>query len=222
MWERAFIFLKKMGTVILVGSIVIWFLSSFPQTTNRSKEFERDIQKTEEHYRMSMAQLDATSPNYKSDKTRLALNKREIISKLKAQRYQEIIYFSFIGRIGRTIEPLFRPLGFGWREAVALITGFVAKEVVVSTLGVLYNAGGEKDDELSFLLRDKSGLNPVTAYAFLVFVLIYTPCLATLAAIKQETKSFKWTLFSIFYEITLAWTLAFLIVKIGGFFMRLA
>ena len=171
---------------------------------------------------MSIAQLDASSPNYRSNKARLTEDRDEKISILKAQKYQEVIYYSFIGRLGRTIEPLFRPLGFGWREAVALITGFVAKEVVVSTLGVLYNAGGEKDGELSFLLRDKSGLNPVTAYAFLVFVLIYTPCLATLAAIKQETKSFKWTLFSVFYEITLAWVLAYLIVKIGGFFIHIS
>ncbi len=222
MWERAFIFLKKMGTVILVGSIIIWFLSTFPQGTGRSKEYEGEIKKIEEHYTERIAQLDASSPNYRSNKGRLSEDRDAKISILKAQKYQEVIYYSFIGRIGRTIEPLFRPLGFGWREAVALITGFVAKEVVVSTLGVLYNAGGENGSELSFLLRDKSGLNPVTAYAFLVFVLIYTPCLATLAAIKQETKSFKWTLFSIFYEITLAWTLAFLIVKIGGFFVRLA
>jgi ferrous iron transport protein B len=203
MWERAVIFIRKMGTVILVGSIVIWFLGAFP--------VKKDI------------------PNEVPE----------------GEKMQEMISFSFIGRIGRVIEPVFRPLGFSWREGVALITGFIAKEVIVSTLGVLYNAGelpvtkdlsnpemlsqdrsnpaaslgmDEKDDgrELGTLLKEKSGMTPISAYAFLIFVLIYTPCLAAIAAVKQETGSGKWTTFSILYQITLAWVMAFLIVKIGG------
>jgi ferrous iron transport protein B len=205
MWERSVIFVRKMGTVILVGSIVIWFLGAFP--------VKKDI--------------------------------TEAVT--EGEKAQLMISYSFIGRIGRAIEPVFRPLGFSWREGVALITGFVAKEVIVSTLGVLYNSGdpsgstgppdaqtqdltqrksdsdspadiGEKGKsrELGTLLREKSGMTPVSAYAFLIFVLIYTPCLAAIAAVKQETGSGKWTAFSIFYQITLAWVMAFLIVKIGG------
>lgn len=175
MWERAVIFIRKMGTVILVGSIVIWFLSSFPEKKVYSTDYEQE-------------------------------------------KAQEAIAFSFIGRMGRTIEPFFKPLGFSWREGVALITGFFAKEVIVSTMGVLYSSGGnEKGQEVSLFLREKSGLTPVTAYAFLVFVLIYTPCLASIVAVKQETGSFKWTFFSIFYQISLAWIMAFLIVRIGAF-----
>ena len=88
----------------------------------------------------------------------------------------------------------------------------------MSTLGVLY-AGGVEEAELGSVIKERSGLTPITAFAFLVFVLIYTPCLATVAVIRQETRSWKWTLFSIGYQITLAWVMAFLIVRIGGVFV---
>jgi ferrous iron transport protein B len=160
MWERAIVFVKKMGTVILVGSLAVWFLSSVPAKGEGS----------------------------------------------------------FIGVIGKAIEPVFRPLGFGWKEGVSLVTGFVAKEIIVSTLGVLYSGEGKgSENDLSLSLREKSGLTPLTAYGFLVFVLIYTPCLATVGMIRRETRSWKWTLFSVGYQISLAWILAFLIARAGSF-----
>jgi ferrous iron transport protein B len=159
MWERTTVFVRKMGTVILAGSIIIWFLGSVPVEGERS----------------------------------------------------------YIGRIGRAVEPFFGPLGFGWKEGVSLLTGFVAKEIIVSTLGVLYSESESGDrQEIGLFLRERSGLTPLTAYAFLVFVLVYTPCLATVGMIRQETGSWKWALFSVFYEIGLAWVLAFLIVRAGG------
>jgi ferrous iron transport protein B len=163
MWERTTVFVRKMGTVILAGSIAIWFLGTVPEKGERS----------------------------------------------------------YIGTIGRAVAPFFHPLGFGWKEGVSLLTGFVAKEIIVSTLGVLYggNAGGEETGgrgETGSFIRERSGLTPVTAYAFLVFVLVYTPCLATVGMIRQETGSWRWALFSVFYELTLAWILAFLVVRVGG------
>jgi len=160
MWERAIVFVKKMGTVILVGSLAVWFLSSVPAKGEGS----------------------------------------------------------FIGIIGKAIEPVFIPLGFGWKEGVSLVTGFVAKEIIVSTLGVLYSGEGKgSENDLRLSLREKSGLTPLTAYGFLVFVLIYTPCLATVSMIRRETRSWKWTLFSVGYQISLAWILAFLIARAGSF-----
>ncbi len=215
MWERAFVFLKKMGTVILVGSIVIWFLSNFPIKKDSAVRYAQELHRIEEEYRDQLSEQEAGS----REKLRLEEERGREISILKREKSQEIVYNSFIGRIGRWIEPFFRPLGFSWKEGVALITGFVAKEVVVSTLGVLYNTGGE--EQLGYVLREKSDLTPISPYAFLIFVLIYTPCLATIAAIRQETRSFKWAFFSILYEIALAWVLAFLVVKIGNFFLIL-
>ena len=219
MWERAFIFVKKMGTVILAGSIVIWFLSNFPIPQDVATVYSERVQSIEEIYRVRIDELKKSAAGYRAEKRALNEEKSSLIAQLQKERASEIISQSFIGRIGRFIEPVFRPLGFSWREGVALITGFVAKEVVVSTLGVLYNAGGEA--QLGYSLRKSSSLTPLSAYAFLIFVLIYTPCLATVAVIRQETKSFKWTLFTILYEISLAWVLSFLIVKGGGLLLSL-
>jgi ferrous iron transport protein B len=217
MWERAVLFLRKMGTVILVGSIVIWFFSSFPVNRTYRAELERKIAEVEERHDGKIEELRRSESGDSGVSAELAALIREreaAISELVSEKKQQDVYYSFIGRIGRGIEPFFRPLGFSWREGVALITGFVAKEVVVSTLGVLY-AGGE-EEELGFAVRERSGLTPLTAFAFLVFVLIYTPCLATLAAVRQETGSWRWTLFSVGYQVTLAWLMAFAVVKIGA------
>jgi ferrous iron transport protein B len=226
MWDRAMLFLRKMGKIILLGSVVIWFLSSFPVDREYKKEYESRIQAIARKYeivsdnsslaggkkekllseRFSSEQLARKQP----DNQQLARELKD----LNREKKQREVYYSFIGRIGRGIEPFFKPLGFSWREGVALITGFVAKEVVVSTLGVLYSGG--EDEELGSVIRERSGLTPISAFAFLVFVLIYTPCLATVAVIRRETGSRKWTLLSIGYQITLAWVMAFLIVRIGG------
>ncbi len=176
MWERAVVFLKKMGTVILIGSIIVWFLSNFPGSLEKPQGGEPSVTEN------------------------------------------VVIEHSYITSIGKAIEPIFRPLGFGWREGVALLSGFVAKEIVVSTLGVLYNGDTDSGSrDLGEAIKEKSGFTPLSAYAFLVFVLIYTPCLATVVAIRRETGSTGWTFFSVGYQLTLAWLLAFTIVHVGKF-----
>jgi ferrous iron transport protein B len=225
MWERAVLFLRKMGTVILVGSIIIWFLSSFPVNRVDRNEFEVQRALIEQQYTSKIESLREVSAGDRTESEKLELEKLELeklleekndlLIDLRREEKQREVYYSLIGRIGRGIEPFFRPLGFTWREGVALITGFVAKEVVVSTLGVLY-AGGVEEEELGSVLRERSGLTPVSAFAFLVFVLIYTPCLATLAAVRQETRSWKWTLFSVGYQVTLAWVMAYAVVRVGA------
>ncbi len=131
----------------------------------------------------------------------------------EAQRIEQ----SYIGRIGKVMEPVFRPLGFDWRNAVALLTGFVAKEIVVSTLGVLYHTDTGEDEAREGLVQAlrRSQMTPRIAYAFMAFVLIYTPCLGTIAVIRRETNSRKWTAFSVGYALVLAWLVAFLIAQ-GG------
>ena len=158
-----------MGPVILAGSMLIWFLSSFPQPVSNSH-----------------------------------MTKAEIMEQ------------TYIGRLGKFLSPVVKPLGFDWRGGVALITGFFAKEIVVSTYGVLYQVG-EKEEESEGLRSalQHSGMSPLVAYAFMVFTLIYTPCLGTVAAIRRETGSWGWTFFSVGYSITLAWMMAFLIQQ-GG------
>ncbi|AKG38641.1 iron transporter FeoB [Infirmifilum uzonense] len=119
---------------------------------------------------------------------------------------------SYVGMLGRTLEPLFRPLGFDWRAVVALFFGFLAKEVVVGTFGLLL---GAEATGLPEALRSQGIFTPLTGFAFMAFTLIYMPCVATIAAIYRETNSLKWTLFAIVYSMILAYVVAFAIIIVG-------
>jgi ferrous iron transport protein B len=170
MWERGWLYIKKAGTVIMLGCIIIWSLSAFPLSS-------------------------------KGDLTK-----------------------SYIGKIGKAIEPVVSPLGFDWKIGTALIAGVVAKEIVVGTLGVLYGAGNEANEK-TIVLRDslrndtyldgRPVFTPLIAYALMVFVLLYIPCLSTAAVIKKETGSWGWMFFSVGYSTALAWIASFVIYQ-GG------
>ncbi len=180
MWERASLFLRKMGGVILAGSIIIWVLGYFPRISGFSGHIEG----------LETSALEASNPALRIS----------ILKEIEMQKSQEQIENSYIGRLGMFIEPFFKPLGFGWKEGVALITGVVGKEIVVSTLSVLYGTG--KDDRSVLKGKMESGgMTGPSALAFLVFVLLYIPCLAAISAVRRETNSVPWTLFSIFYGI---------------------
>ncbi len=123
---------------------------------------------------------------------------------------------SLIGRLGAVIVPVLKPLGFGsWQAAVALIFGVFAKEVIVSTLSILYGVGGA--DLTSVIINNWT---PLSAYAFMIMVLIYSPCVATIAAIKRETNSWGWTIFTMAYNLILGWTMAFLVFNIGRLIVK--
>jgi ferrous iron transport protein B len=125
---------------------------------------------------------------------------------------------SYIGTVGRALAPIFKPLGFGtWQAAVSFVFGLMAKEVVVSTMSILYVGGSEVAQEaLVGALREV--FTPLTAYAFMAFSLLYTSCVATIAAIRRETNSWKWTVFSVTYQFALAWLVAFVIYQVGSLF----
>ncbi|VVB53917.1 Fe(2+) transporter FeoB [uncultured archaeon] len=122
---------------------------------------------------------------------------------------------SYAGMVGKVLQPLFSPLGFTWRGVVALLSGFIAKEIVVGTMGVLYGVGG---NEAALQVSIAHDMTPLTAYAFMAFVLIYTPCLATISVIWSETASRRWALFSVGYSIALAYLVA-LAITFGGAFV---
>lgn len=122
---------------------------------------------------------------------------------------------SIAGMFGRFMEPLVKPLGFDWRAAVALLFGFVAKEIVVSTYGTLFGVG---ENRAAISTRLQGVFTPLTAYSFMAFTLLYTPCLATVAVIRRETGSWKWAAFAIGYSLALAWLVAFLIYRVGLLF----
>jgi ferrous iron transport protein B len=136
---------------------------------------------------------------------------------------------SFIGRIGMAIEPVIRPLGFDWKMGIALVSGFAAKEIVVSTMGVLYqankNAPPDESSSLQSRIREqvyttgnRAGtpvFTPLTGFSFLIFVLFYLPCIAVITAVGRESGSWKWAAFVLFYTTAIAWMASFLVYQIG-------
>ncbi len=198
MWGMVFVYLRKAATIIFAGCIIVWFLTNFPWNSDSSKNYDTMI-------------LNAQGSQH-------------LVTQMEDEKLKEKLENSYAGRIGKAIAPLFKPLGFDdWKISVGLVGGFIAKEIVVGTLGTLH-AVGDADMESETLRQalqnerrsDGSRIyNPLVAYSLMVFVLLYVPCLATVAVIKSETNSWKWPLFSIFYSTTIAWLASFVIYQ-GG------
>ncbi|MCK5542697.1 MAG: ferrous iron transporter B, partial [Desulfobacterales bacterium] len=201
MWDRSKMFLRKMGGVILIGSIIIWTLSYFPRNITYSMDYEKKLDRLNTEY-SQMTSLSESSSELKNK-----------ISDLQRQQEKERIEKTYIGQLGKTIEPVFRPIGIDWRASVAIVTGIVAKEVVVSTMGVLYGVGDQEPEALSKSLRN-SNMTPLSALSLMLFVLLYLPCIAALVSIWKETSA-KWALFNLFYTTTVAWCVSFLVYQIG-------
>lgn len=204
MWDRGKIFLRKMGGVILVGSVVIWTLATFPRL---SPEMENVFES-----RRGQIEMDARDNGLSESQKMAALETVTMEEKAAAREH------AFIGRIGKGLEPLFQPLGIDWRGGIALVTGFVAKEIVVSTLGVLHAVEDRQGGEALQRALRQSGMTPLSALSMMVFVLLYIPCIATVSAIRRETGSLKWTIFNISYSTLLAWTMAFCLYQGGKLF----
>lgn len=207
MWDRSKMFLKKMGGIILIGSIVVWTLSAFPRDISYSRDYNAQIDTVQIAYDSRLADADEAEKDLLRQQRNTAL--AEILQEKKAERAEK----SYMGHIGKFLAPFFAPLGIDWRGSVALLSGFVAKEIVVSTMGVLY-ATGEEPEALQKVLP-ASGMTPLSAFAMMVFVLLYIPCLATVAAIRREAGSIRWMLISLVYSTMLAWVSAFTVYQ-GG------
>ena len=175
-WEKGRQYLRKMGTIILAASIVVWFLGAFPRAT----------------------EAEGTSA----------------IAETAAPK-------SYLQQMGEGIAPLFAPLGFDWRMNVGIVAGTSAKELIVSTLGVLYSGEdltGDEDaaSEDSHLRTVVSGqMSPPSALSYLVFILLYFPCLATIAAIKGESGRWRWALFTALYTTLLAYAVSFAVYRLA-------
>lgn len=218
MWTKAREYLKKMGGVILWASIIVWFLSYFPRTNETIESYQQNLTVVETELAqassMSAAQVDSL---------------QTIAKDLHLHIYEEQQYNSYLGRLGRGIEPAIRPIGFDWKIGVSLLSGVIAKEIVISTLGVLYAGDDSSDDEslrgaiqrqtyAQGELKGQKIYTKPTTLALLVFVLVYIPCIAVIAAIRKESGKWKWALFNITYATTLAWVLAFIVSKVAGWF----
>jgi ferrous iron transport protein B len=167
-------------------------------------------------YEPDAAELESLAAGYLSSNP--GATEAETEARVAAIAAETGLANSFAGRAGKFIEPVFRPLGFDWKIGVATITGFAAKEVVVSTLGVLYSVGLEENEEsesLRLALRNDPVLNPLVAFALMLFILVIPPCFATLATIRAEL-GWGWLGFSIAFMLVLGWTLGFLVYQIGS------
>jgi ferrous iron transport protein B len=198
MWDRGKMFLKKMGGIILIGSVVVWALSAFPRNIQYSVDYAAEIAGVNALYetKIKAAARAAAKVADSSGIQSIEKERDAAIRKIKLAQDAEKMEKSFMGRIGKKLAPLFAPLGIDWRGGVALLTGFVAKEIVVSTMGILYAVEEEEADALQKAIIS-SGMTPLSALSMMIFVLLYLPCFATIAAIKRETGSFKWMFFSI-------------------------
>jgi ferrous iron transport protein B len=208
MWDRSKMFLKKMGGIILIGSVIIWTLSSFPQNIEYSADYAIKMKAAKQTFE------EQTTLVQEDELRKLAQEYEKETKDLKRKLRTETTEKSYIGHIGRFMAPFFAPIGIDWRGSVALLTGFVAKEIVVSTMGVLYAVEDNEADALKHALRE-SGMTPLSALGMMFFVLLYVPCLATIATIRKETQSWRWALFSVAYSTLLAWGVAFAIYQ-GG------
>ena len=209
MWDKSRQYLQKMGGIILIASIVIWFLGYFPHNKSTEEYFDDQIEQTRDVFSQGGISTQ---------------KKDSIVAGIEVMRTSVHQENSYIGKIGHFIEPVMRPLGFDWKISVSIITGMAAKEIVVSTLGVLYPGDPEKQESLQTRIKNEKHsdgtpvFTPVVAIALMLFVLIYFPCIATIVAIKQESGSWKWGLFTIVYTTLLAWFIAFLTYQIGMLF----
>ena len=210
MWDRSKMFLKKMGGVILVGSIIIWVLSSFPKNISYSVDYDILSANVVSEYVVKIKSAD------KDLTTQLVQAQQLELREIENKKEQERISKSYIGMIGKGLEPVFAPIGIGWQASIALVTGFVAKEVVVSTMGVLYGVGKEDGKALEKALK-RSGMTPLSALSMMVFVLLYVPCFATVMTIYRESSA-KWACFNVIYTTMVAWSMSFLVYQTGMFF----
>jgi ferrous iron transport protein B len=190
LYEKIEHFIEKAGTIILAGSIIIWVLSVFPREIPLSQDYDSKIAalKSNQEINNEIAQQ---------------------IAQLSRQKDIELMEGRYMARIGKGIHPIMKPLGFSWRETVSLIPGFLAKESVVSTLSVLYLPYGENLGDA----MKSSGMSKVTAFVFMLFTLMYIPCIATLGVIWRESGSTRLTVAALLIYFFIAYAVSFFVLK---------
>jgi ferrous iron transport protein B len=225
MWHRAEQYLKKIGGIILIASIIIWALGYFPRSTEETRRIGSEIS-----VMMSEADQALKEGNLAHFE---ALGQQ--IKEAELQQEYERQRGSLIGKIGNFVQPALNPLGFDWKMSVAILSGIAAKEIVVGTLGVLYQSDAQDEAALTASLvtklqeqeyqeGPKAGqkvFNPLVALSFMLFVLIYFPCIAVIATIRKESGSWKWAAFTVFYTTGIAWIVAFLVFQVGNLMYNL-
>jgi len=226
MWHRTGQYLQKIGGIILISSIVIWALGYFPVHFDEKNQIESQIVNLQKEN--AAINLSTVYPRIAKDSLNesFSLKIKELNFAIRVAQQKN----SFIGRIGHFIEPVMRPLGFDWKMSVALLTGVSAKEVVVGTLGVLYQTENsdkgtqplvEKLQNQYYTAGTKTGkpvFTPLVALSFMLFILIYFPCIGVVSAISRESGHWKWAMFVVVYTTVLAYLGSLTLFQVGSLF----
>jgi ferrous iron transport protein B len=216
MWDRSKIFLRRAGTVILGISIILWFLATYPQSPEVEKEYAAK--------REALA-MDPSSEFTEPDA--IQKSRKQILEELDKEEAGEKLRGSFAGKLGQAIEPLIAPLGYDWKIGIGLVSSFAAREVFVSTMSTVYNVGSDVDDSdegtrsIAETLKEQTHpdgspvYTPLVSIGLMVFYVFALQCVSTVAVVRRETNSWKWTAFQWIYMGVLAWGLAFVVYQ-GG------
>ncbi|HSV87663.1 MAG TPA: ferrous iron transport protein B [Bacteroidales bacterium] len=228
MWRKAVHYLKKISGIILIASIVIWALGYFPNGSGYQKKLESSLNVITETYDEKLNQVPENETVLKA---RLIAEKEQQLVEAERLSHTERLEGSLIGQLGSIIHPVMEPLGFDWKMSISILSGVAAKEIVVSTLAVLYQADESDGVEGASLVNrlqnqtyidgPKAGqrvFNPLVAFSFMIFVLLYFPCIAVIAAISKESGHWKWGLFAVFYTSAVAWIASFFVYQVGSLF----
>ncbi len=210
MWDKGAEYIKKVGGTILVAVILIWALKFFPQNEENKQRREKQITQIEQKENLSTGQ------------------KEDLIKQVNLNYEKKHLEQSYLRDVGHAIEPVMAPVGIGWEMGISIVTGIAAKEIVVSTLGVIYQTDEENTSSLVGALREQSkksgeskAMYNLRALSFLIFILIYFPCVGVVAAVKKETNGWKWPVFLVVYTTGLAWLLSFIVFQVGSLIINI-
>ncbi len=211
-YSKSAMYIKKAGTFILIASMLIWFISSYPKNGEIEESYTTKIEALQTSLDTSRSE-EPKEEGAKEDtnESAEASGVEEQIAALENEKNEKLMENTYLGMLGKTIEPIFAPLGFDWKMSVATLSGLAAKEVIVSTLGVLYSLGDEvteEDSSLREIIANNIGFP--SAMAFIVFVMIYLPCLAATVVFAREAQSLKYTAYLVVFTFATAWVLAFI------------
>jgi len=219
-WNRASQYLKKMSGPILAFSVIIWVISEYPVSETAVRAHAERVQAAQSAHRASYGEVARREGTTSVNASALKAQHDQAIAEIARDYEREKLRHSSIGIIGRAIHPAMEPLGFNWQMGVSLVTGVFAKEVVVSSLGVLYavNAPGARatctkslEGELT---SPEHGITPLRAFTYMLFVLLYIPCIATIVVIGREI-GWRWAAVSVAYNLALTWAVCFLVFNAG-------
>ncbi|MBW1946930.1 MAG: ferrous iron transport protein B [Deltaproteobacteria bacterium] len=197
MWERGWLYLRKAGTIILGISILLWAMTTFPGLPEKDKaRFEADRKKAEEIFL------------YQEQKV-------ELMAAIDNQEAEAALRYSITGHIGSALEPLLRPMGFDWKIGTALIGAFAAKEVFVAQMGIVYSVGEADEESEPLRAKLRKDYTALVAFCIMLFCLVSSPCMATIAVTKRESNSWKWAMFQLAGLTALAYALTVMVFQVG-------